>query len=392
MYLLAKNWLGRTRKTSAWMWALLCLVLLTVFQVRTHHLDDRLYFWIKTSWHTDDWQERSVWLPGYRVELDAKAVSGVDSNLSGLTFDPDLNLLWAVTNGPNELLALSRDGDVERRYSLDGFHDVEAVSYAGNGQLVIAEERRQSLVIVDVPIAEDGKLSPDRPLSRDQYPALTLALGKEDNKGLEGLAYDLKGDRLFVTKERDPRQLLEVSGLRASLAGGFSLHVRDLSSLVKDKVFATDLSSVVFDQQSGHLILLSDESKLLIEMTDEGKVVSFRSLARGFGRFLPFMTGSCRPAGCALKRPGNWGLSVREQVFTLRDRLKVIHIAVESFEDLSDFVWVSSTKNYAEGHVHVGSRPNPLRNQVETRTLHNQINCFLKGNDLFPEAIYDGYF
>lgn len=54
----------------------------------------------------------------------------------------------------------------------------------------------------------------------------------------------------------------------------------------KDKVFATDLSSVVFDQQSGHLILLSDESKLLIEMTDEGKVVSFRSLARGFAGLL----------------------------------------------------------------------------------------------------------
>ncbi|MCH0726420.1 SdiA-regulated domain-containing protein, partial [Pseudomonas aeruginosa] len=84
---------------------------------------------------------------------------------------------------------------------------VEAVSYAGNGQLVIAEERRQSLVIVDIPIDEYGKLSPDRPLRLDQYSALTLALGKEDNKGLEGLAYDLKGDRLFVTKERDPRQL-----------------------------------------------------------------------------------------------------------------------------------------------------------------------------------------
>lgn len=230
MYSMAKNWLGRTRKVSIWMWALLRLVVLTVFQVRTHHLNDRLYFWIKTHWHTDDWQDRSVWLPDYRVELDAKPVPGVDNNLSGLTFDPDLNLLWAVTNGPSELLALSRDGNQERRYNLEGFHDVEAVSYAGNGQLVIAEERRQSLVIVDVPMDGDGKLSPDRPLSRDQYPALTLALGKEDNKGLEGLAYDLKGDRLFVTKERDPRQLLEVSGLRASLAGGFSLHVRDLSS------------------------------------------------------------------------------------------------------------------------------------------------------------------
>nr|ART35410.1 A233 [uncultured bacterium] len=46
------------------------------------------------------------------------------------------------------------------------------------------------------------------------------------------------------------------------------------------------MSSVVFDQQSGHLILLSDESKLLIEMTDEGKVVSFRSLERGFAGLL----------------------------------------------------------------------------------------------------------
>lgn len=116
-----------------------------------------------------------MWLPGYRVELDAKAVPGVDNNLSGLTFDPDLNLLWAVTNGPNELLALSRDGDVERRYSLDGFHDVEAVSYAGNGQLVIAEERRQSLVIVDIPIDEYGKLSPDGVVcGRGRNPTLRL--------------------------------------------------------------------------------------------------------------------------------------------------------------------------------------------------------------------------
>jgi Uncharacterized protein conserved in bacteria len=47
-------------------------------------------------------------------------------------------------------------------------------------------------------------------------------------------------------------------------------------------LFEVPLSSVVFDQRSGHLLLLSDESKLLIEMTDVGKVVSFRSLATGF--------------------------------------------------------------------------------------------------------------
>ncbi len=184
MYSMDKYLLSRSRKVSAWVWGLVGLVLITGFQIRTHHLDDRLYYWINTYWHTEDWQERSVWLPAYRVELDAKPVSGVDTNLSGLTFDPDQNLLWAVTNGPNELLALSRDGDVKRRYNLAGFQDVEAVSYAGNGQLVIAEERRQSLVIVDVPIDADGKLSPGRALSRDQYPSLTLSLGEADNKGV----------------------------------------------------------------------------------------------------------------------------------------------------------------------------------------------------------------
>src|SRR3546814_11322012 len=63
------------------------------------------------------------------------------------------------------------------------------------------------------------------------------------------LAYDLKRDRLFLTRERDPRQLLEVSGLRASLEGGLSLHVRDMSDLVNSKIFATDLSSVVRSEE-----------------------------------------------------------------------------------------------------------------------------------------------
>jgi uncharacterized protein YjiK len=57
---------------------------------------------------------------------------------------------------------------------------------------------------------------------------------------------------------------------------------RQGGSIFHQRQHATDLSSIVFDQQSSHLILLSDESKLLIEMTDEGKVLSFCSLARSF--------------------------------------------------------------------------------------------------------------
>ena len=83
----AKGVLGRLPVLSPWKWALLLLLLTLVFQVRVQHLDERLYFWIKTSWHADEWQARSLWLPEYRVRIDAKAVPGVGDNLSGLTYD-----------------------------------------------------------------------------------------------------------------------------------------------------------------------------------------------------------------------------------------------------------------------------------------------------------------
>ncbi|WP_205342339.1 SdiA-regulated domain-containing protein [Denitrificimonas caeni] len=282
MCLKATKRLGRSMRARIWMWAMLCLLVVAAFQLHTQRLDYRLYYWLKTYMHADDWQDRAVWLPAYRVEIDAKPVIGINNNLSGLTYDRDLGMLWAVINGPNELIALNLDGDVQARYSLKGFDDVEAVTYIGNGQLVVAEERKQNLVIIDIPVSADGMLVKGQTLIQDQYPSLKLAFWNEDNKGLESLTYDLKNDRLYVAKERDPIQLLEVSGLRKSLDEGGPMSVRNLSGWIKNKVFATDVSSATYDEKSGHLILLSDESKLLIEITTEGKVISFRSLARGF--------------------------------------------------------------------------------------------------------------
>ncbi|HHX33936.1 MAG TPA: SdiA-regulated domain-containing protein [Gammaproteobacteria bacterium] len=282
MYLKATKRLGRSMQARTWVWVILCLLLVAGFQLHTQRLDVRLYYWLKTYMHAADWQDRAVWLPAYRIEIDAKPVVGISNNLSGLTYDRDLGMLWAVINGPNELIALNRDGDVQARYSLEGFDDVEAVTYIGNGQLVVAEERKQNLVIIDIPMNVDGTLLISGALSQDTYPSLKLAFWNEDNKGLESLTYDLKNDRLYVAKERDPIQLLEVSGLRKSLDEGGPMSVRNLSGWIKNKVFATDVSSATYDEKSGHLILLSDESKLLIEITTEGKVISFRSLARGF--------------------------------------------------------------------------------------------------------------
>ena len=271
----AKGMLGRLPVSSPWTWALLLILLTLVYQVRSLHLDDRLYFWIQTSWHQTEWQERSLWLPEYRVRIDAKAVPGVGDNLSGVTYDEHRDRLWAVVNNPEELLALSTEGEVLARYPLSGFSDVEGITYLGDNLLLLAEERNQALVVVEVP-AQPGALF------REDYRALTLGLEAGDNQGFEGAGYDRAGDRLFVVKEHSPRKLYEIRGLKASIEGDFNLEVIDREAWIEN-VFATDLSSVHYDERTGHLALLSDESKVLIELDgDNGKLISFRSLLGGF--------------------------------------------------------------------------------------------------------------
>lgn len=251
--------------------ALVALLAVVFGVIQWYHWDARLYYFLKSQWTAEQWVGRSLWLPDYQVVIEAKPIEGVDHNLSSILYDPDHDRLLAMSNGPPELFALTRDGDLLARYPLQGFGDVEAVAYLGDGLLVVADERTQQLSFVSLP-EEPGPIS-----IKDAY-FITLGINLNGNKGFEGVSYDRANDRLFVVKERNPRQLYEISGIRASLGEGLRLNIRDLTSWIDRSVFGTDLSGVHYDASTGHLIVLSDESKLLVELTGEGDFVSFRTL------------------------------------------------------------------------------------------------------------------
>ncbi|MES2820746.1 MAG: SdiA-regulated domain-containing protein [Pseudomonadota bacterium] len=256
-------------------WGMLLLVVALAYQVLSQQLDQRLYFWLTSDSQQDKWAGHSVWLPDFEVREQALAIDGIKNNLSGLVYDSERDRLWSVVNNPPELQLLSTAGELQQRYPLSGFKDVEDITYLGDDLLLLVEERTHALVVVPLPTRPGT-------LHREDYRALTLGLEADGNAGFEGVSYDRKGDRLYVVKEHSPRKLYEIQGLRASLAGGFNLAVMDRSAWIGNKVFATDLSAVHFDDSTGHLLLLSDESKLLMELSDEGELVSFRSLYRGF--------------------------------------------------------------------------------------------------------------
>ena len=274
MRALARAQLGRIATLRpAWIYGGVLFGLL--YAALTLHLDERLFYTLKTAWHEHSWERRSLWLPEYRVKIDALPVATVKDNLSGLTYDERRGHLWAVVNNPEELLALGRDGEFIARYPLQGFEDVEGVTYLGDGLLVLTEERQQALVVVQVPDLAG-------PLRRAEARSLTLALNDEDNTGFEGVGYDRTGDRLFVVKEHSPRKLYEIQGIKRSLAGDMDIKIIDREDWIDKLDMASDLSSVHFDEQTGHLVLLSDEAKMMLELDAEGDLVSFRSLWRGF--------------------------------------------------------------------------------------------------------------
>ncbi|MDX1723913.1 MAG: SdiA-regulated domain-containing protein [Pseudomonas sp.] len=253
---------------------LLAVLLVLGLLAQDYRLFERAWFNAQQWRHVAQWQDNSIWLTDYRVAIEAQPIIGLDDDVSALTYDPDRRSLFTVTNQNSELIELSLDGRVLRRVKLIGFGDAEAVEYISRGLYVITDERRQRLI--KVRLDEDT-----RELDAANAQQLSLGIELSGNKGFEGLAYDSLGQRLFVAKERDPLRIYEIHGFPHSDPGQpFAVHVLD--DLTRDAgLFVRDLSSLQYDQRTGHLLALSDESRLVLELNVAGKPISSLSLLAG---------------------------------------------------------------------------------------------------------------
>ena len=248
------------------------LLAVLVFAGQHYRLFERGWFNLKT-WVQP--AEQSIGLDRYQVVIEARPIEGLTDDLSALTYDPDRNSLFTVTNASPELIELSLDGRILRRVPLTGFGDPEAVEYVGRDSYVITDEREQRLIRV--------RLDEDTPfLDAKDAEQLSLGIGLNGNKGFEGLAYDQQGKRLFVAKERDPMLIYEVHGFpHDNPQQPYAVHV--VQDRKRDsRLFVRDLSSLQFDERSGHLLALSDESKLVLELDVKGKPLASMSLRKGF--------------------------------------------------------------------------------------------------------------
>jgi len=248
------------------------LVALAIVADQKYRFMERASFNWQVYWQSDS--REAIGLDQYRVVIEERVIDGLEDDVSGLSYDPDRKSLFTVTNQNAEMVELSLDGHILRRITLTGFGDAEAVEYISPGVYVISDERQQRLIKVHI---DDST----RSLNAADAEQLTLGLNAGGNKGYEGLAYDRRGERLFVARERDPVQIIEVRGFPKTNADGPN-NLQVISDSKRDAgLFVRDLSSLQFDQGSGHLLALSDESKQILELDTNGRPIGSSSLKKG---------------------------------------------------------------------------------------------------------------
>ncbi len=277
-------WLVRLR----WLIVLFLLLVIVLLVMNYRHWDDRLSFWIQQQQVGVAEQQASIWLPGYKAVLQGKPLQGLDE-VSGLTYSPESDTLFTVTGKHPQLIELTLDGQVMRRIELLGFSNPEGVEMLADGRLAIIDERKRTLTTFKL-----GALT--RSMEFADLASFDLGFADAGNKGFEGIAWDSRNERVLLGKERDPLGLFSLPFPGEDGATGA------LQPMSSGHLFLRDISSLTYDARTGHALVLSDESRLLLEVDEQGEPVSFISLAGGMNGL---RQGIAQAEGVTMDAAGN---------------------------------------------------------------------------------------
>ncbi|SDQ83709.1 MULTISPECIES: SdiA-regulated domain-containing protein [unclassified Pseudomonas] len=266
---LAFHWLTFRRYPLIWVASLIALVMtvLALFEA-----DDALGQLWQERITPVQVRQRSIWLPDYRFAQRLQ-LPGIEANASDIVYVAERRSYFVVVNSPAQLYEYTEDFALKARHELHEFEDPEALAYDGKGHLLIGEERRQS--VVTVPIAQL-----DRPIVRSELATLSIADRADNNRGLEGMAFDPSSQVLFASREQRPVRLFEVAGVvqpEASVS-----YQAAVSALGVQRLRMDDISAMHYDLHTRHLLVLSDQSRLLAEVDSGYAPISFMDLEGGF--------------------------------------------------------------------------------------------------------------
>jgi len=207
-------------------------------------------------------KEGSIDLNRYQLESRID-LAEIQDDLSGITFSPVTQSLFAVTNEPPQVVELSLEGKVKRLIKLSGFEDTEGITHISDHRFAVVEERKRQVVFISI-------ASQTRHIKRDSLESYKLPLGGEKNKGLEGIAWS-KQYGLLIAKEDEPEQLYQLSTKQSAKD-----KASRLLSYAKKRKSLEDVAGL-HSLDNGNTLFLSEASRTLLELSKDGQVLSKKS-------------------------------------------------------------------------------------------------------------------
>jgi uncharacterized protein YjiK len=236
-------------------------------------LDDKLYSKMNRIYQEYQGMNERIDLDLYRVSIDAKEIEVIKKNLSGITYNTQTQTLFAITNSPRKIYELNKQGEVLRTIPLHGFKDTEGITYIQEDTFAIIDERKQGFYLVNL---DANTIMVHK---KDVIEYFNLHIDSLKNFGYEGIAYDKEMDRFFIINEKFPSKVILIENW---LKHKEKVNIVFDSKLTSLKYSMDDFSGLHFDAQTKHILFLSDESRLVAEVSIQGEKISFMDLESRF--------------------------------------------------------------------------------------------------------------
>ncbi|MFH1813155.1 MAG: SdiA-regulated domain-containing protein [Pseudomonadota bacterium] len=212
-------------------------------------------------------------LADYRLVATYDLPSVQASEASAVTWNWDTDTLFVLGDEGDYVVEVNKQGQQLSSMNLFGFDDTEGLSYIGNGQFVLVEERLQD--VYRFSYTAGGAIG------RNTLPSVSVG-PTVGNVGLEGLSYDPLSGRFIIVKEKTPQAVYDAaldfttgSAIVTELVPPANPFVRLFDTLdLSDVQTLTTVASLRGTADQDNLLIYSQETPRLMEVTRSGEVLS----------------------------------------------------------------------------------------------------------------------
>ncbi len=190
-----------------------------------------------------------------------KDVQSIDSNFSGIAFDPNTGALLVADNNSCYIHELTTSGQLVNSIRLNGFNDVEGIAFQSDRYFLVCEERNGNVIRINLSQSCNGSI--------DKDDCQILYIKKDtSNSGIEDVTYMSSRKSGFAVKEKGPSALFKLLFDNT----GRPIEYQEISTFSWSGLEGD--AAGIYALEDGNILMLNEMGKKIIGMDSTGKVLS----------------------------------------------------------------------------------------------------------------------